>query len=83
MSTNNPTAQGGRLDIFLLPDAGVRGAHVRLDDAWRDIIARNDDPAAVSELLTGDGARSYPIKSARPRARAPWSDGPRRERSPR
>lgn len=51
MSTNNPTAQGGRLDIFLLPDAGVRGAHVRLDDAWRDIIARNDDPAAVSELL--------------------------------
>lgn len=33
MTTNNPTADAGRLNIFLLPDAGVRGAHVRLDAA--------------------------------------------------
>ena len=51
MTTNNPTADAGRLNIFLLPDAGVRGAHVRLDAAWRDIIARNDDPVAVRDLL--------------------------------
>lgn len=49
--TSVPAAAGGRLDIFLLPDAGVRGAHVRLDQAWRDVIARNDDPAAVRDLL--------------------------------
>lgn len=46
-----PSADGGRLEIFLLPDAGVRGAHVRLDGAWRDIIARNNDPIAVRDLL--------------------------------
>ncbi|SIQ60449.1 Hsp33 family molecular chaperone HslO [Solilutibacter tolerans] len=48
---NTSAAHGGRLDIFLLPDAGVRGAYVRLDDAWRQIIARNDDPDAVRDLL--------------------------------
>jgi len=52
MDTNtSPSAPGGRLEIFLLPEAGVRGAHVRLDDAWREIIARNEDPDAVRDLL--------------------------------
>ena len=50
-STTDTAAPGGHLDIFLLPDAGVRGAHVRLDAAWREIIARNDDPTAVRDLL--------------------------------
>ena len=36
---------------FLLPEAGVRGAHVQLDAAWREIIARNEDPDAVRDLL--------------------------------
>lgn len=49
--TSDTAAPGGRLDIFLLPDAGVRGAHVRLDTAWREIIARNDDPTTVRDLL--------------------------------
>lgn len=44
-------APSGHLEIFLLPDAGVRGAHVRLGQAWRDILARNDDPTAVRDLL--------------------------------
>lgn len=52
MDTASPTAAAeGQLDIFLLPDAGVRGAHVRLEQAWREVIARNDDPAAVRDLL--------------------------------
>ena len=52
MNTQNAsTAPGGRLEIFLLPEAGVRGAHVQLDAAWREIIARNEDPDAVRDLL--------------------------------
>lgn len=52
MSTEpTATAADGRLEIFLLPEAGVRGAHVRLDRAWREVIARNDDPPAVRDLL--------------------------------
>lgn len=45
------TADQGRLDIFLLPDAGVRGAHVRLGQAWREVIARSDAPAPLQPLL--------------------------------
>ncbi len=52
MNTSTPPSAGqGQLDIFLLPEAGVRGAYVRLDDAWREVIARNDDPDAVRDLL--------------------------------
>lgn len=36
---------------FLLEDAGVRGVHVRLDAAWREIGGRADYPPAVAELL--------------------------------
>lgn len=40
-----------RLGRFLLPDAGVRGVHVRLDEAWREIRSRAAYPPAVVELL--------------------------------
>ncbi len=50
MNANSVPAPG-RLDIFLLPDAGVRGAHVRLDGAWQDVIARSDAPAPLRDIL--------------------------------
>jgi molecular chaperone Hsp33 len=40
-----------RLTRFLLPEAGVRGVHVRLDETWRQIRNRSDYPPAVRELL--------------------------------
>ena len=40
-----------QLGRFLLPHAGVRGVHVRLDEAWREIRSRADYPPAVVELL--------------------------------
>jgi molecular chaperone Hsp33 len=40
------------LTRFLLPDAGVRGVRVHLDDTWRQIRERAaDGPAAAAELL--------------------------------
>jgi molecular chaperone Hsp33 len=36
---------------FLLEDAGVRGVHVRLGEAWCEIRGRADYPPAVAELL--------------------------------
>lgn len=36
---------------FLLPEAGVRGVHVRLDEAWQEIRGRADYPPAVAEML--------------------------------
>ncbi|WP_449467445.1 Hsp33 family molecular chaperone HslO [Stenotrophomonas humi] len=36
---------------FLLPDAGVRGVHVRLSDSWREILSHGDYPAAAKRLL--------------------------------
>ena len=36
---------------FLLPAAGVRGVHVRLDQAWRDILSHGDYPATAARLL--------------------------------
>lgn len=39
------------LNRFLLPEAGVRGVHVRLHDTWQQIGARGDYPANVRELL--------------------------------
>jgi len=44
-------ADSDRLTRFLLPHAGVRGVRVHLHEAWRQIRARQDYPAAVSELL--------------------------------
>ncbi|QDQ74786.1 Hsp33 family molecular chaperone HslO [Pseudoluteimonas lycopersici] len=40
-----------QLGRFLLPDAGVRGVHVRLDEAWREIRGRAEYPPAAAELL--------------------------------
>lgn len=40
-----------RLTRFLLEQAGVRGAHVRLDDTWAQIRARAEYPDDVAELL--------------------------------
>jgi molecular chaperone Hsp33 len=40
-----------RLTRFLLPDAGVRGVRVHLDDTWRQIRERSDYAPAVAELL--------------------------------
>lgn len=36
---------------FLLADAGVRGVHVRLEDACREILGRAEYPPAVAEML--------------------------------
>ena len=36
---------------FLLPAAGVRGVHVRLGQAWRDILSHGDYPATAARLL--------------------------------
>lgn len=36
---------------FLLPDAGVRGVAVRLDETWTELTARASYPPAAAELL--------------------------------
>lgn len=36
---------------FLLPGAGVRGVHVRLDETWREIRSHAEYPPAIAELL--------------------------------
>jgi molecular chaperone Hsp33 len=36
---------------FLLPRAGVRGIHVRLEGAWREILSHAEYPAGVRQLL--------------------------------
>lgn len=41
----------GQLGVFLLPDAGVRGAHARLDGAWREIVGKTEIKADVRDLL--------------------------------
>lgn len=47
------TSPDGRdhLTRFLISDAGVRGVHVRLDDAWRQIREREDYPPGAMALL--------------------------------
>jgi molecular chaperone Hsp33 len=40
-----------RLTRFLLPEAGVRGVRVHLDDAWRHIRTRAEYPAGIARLL--------------------------------
>ena len=40
-----------RLTRFLIEGAGVRGVHVHLDQAWRQIRERSEYPAAAAELL--------------------------------
>src|SRR4249919_1694542 len=51
MNQSLPSYGPDRLRRFLLPHAGVRGVHVRLDDAWREIHAGAGYPPVVAELL--------------------------------
>jgi molecular chaperone Hsp33 len=46
-----PRDEPDRLIRFLLPQAGVRGVHVRLQRTWGQIRERAEYPAAVAELL--------------------------------
>ena len=41
---------------FLLPQAGVRGVSVRLEQTWQDILAHAEYPDTVRELLGQAGA---------------------------
>ena len=52
-----------QLSRFLLPDAGVRGVVVSLDQAWRDLTAHADNPPAVNELL-GEAAAAAALFTA-------------------
>ena len=52
-----------QLSRFLLPDAGVRGVVVSLDQAWRDLTAHADNPPAVAELL-GEAAAAAALFTA-------------------
>ena len=45
------TDRADQLIRFLLPEAGVRGAHVTLDATWQDILRRAHTPDAVQPLL--------------------------------
>ena len=45
------TDRADQLIRFLLPEAGVRGAHVTLDATWAEILRRADTPVAVQPLL--------------------------------
>jgi molecular chaperone Hsp33 len=49
--TSHRTDGGDRLTRFLLPDAGVRGVRVHLDDTWRQIRSRADYPDGIARLL--------------------------------
>ncbi|MGB0402367.1 Hsp33 family molecular chaperone HslO, partial [Stenotrophomonas sp.] len=45
------TANSDSLIRFLLPDAGVRGVHVRLQATWQEILSHAAYPDAAAELL--------------------------------
>ena len=50
--TQTPDAPSQDLQLrFLLPDAGVRGVAVHLDDTWTTMAGRADYPPAATELL--------------------------------
>ena len=48
---NDALPQDDRLTRFLLPEAGVRGVRVHLDETWRQIRARAEYPEGISRLL--------------------------------
>lgn len=50
--------KGGSLTRFLFDGLDIRGAFVRLDDAWQEMLAQRDYPAAVAELLGQSAAVS-------------------------
>lgn len=45
------TTNSDQLTRFLLPDAGVRGVHVRLDDSWKSLAEHVAYPPVASQLL--------------------------------
>ncbi|WP_349986055.1 Hsp33 family molecular chaperone HslO [Stenotrophomonas sp. WHRI 8082] len=45
------TDQNDSLFRFLLPDAGVRGVHVRLHETWKQILSHADYPARAAGML--------------------------------
>ncbi len=45
------TANPDSLIRFLLPDAGVRGVHVRLQATWQEILSHAAYPDTAAELL--------------------------------
>lgn len=45
------TANSDSLIRFLLPDAGVRGVHVRLQATWQEILSHAEYPDTAAELL--------------------------------
>lgn len=53
--SQSPTHDHDQLTRFLLPEAGVRGVRVHLDEAWQQVRARavsgDGQPEAVTELL--------------------------------
>ncbi|GHB99684.1 Hsp33 family molecular chaperone HslO [Thermomonas carbonis] len=50
--TQTPDTPSQDLQLrFLLPDAGVRGVVVHLDDTWTAMLGRADYPPAATELL--------------------------------
>lgn len=46
-----PTPSADAQLRFLLPHAGVRGIHVRLEDAWREMLSHAHYPPAAQQLL--------------------------------
>ena len=44
-------AHADRLTRFLIQEGGVRGVHVRLDEAWSELQSRAEYPGAVARLL--------------------------------
>ncbi|KAF1711280.1 heat-shock protein Hsp33 [Pseudoxanthomonas kalamensis DSM 18571] len=46
-----PDQTSDALTRFLLPAAGVRGVHVRLQDPWQQVLSHGDYPASVASLL--------------------------------
>jgi molecular chaperone Hsp33 len=51
MPDASATGQDDRLTRFLLPEAGVRGVRVHLDDTWRQIRSRAAYPEGIARLL--------------------------------
>jgi molecular chaperone Hsp33 len=51
MPDASATGHDDRLTRFLLPEAGVRGVRVHLDDTWRQIRSRAEYPAGIAHLL--------------------------------
>ncbi len=45
------TTSKDELNVFLLEQSNVRGVHVRMDEAWSQVLQRRDYPAGVRQWL--------------------------------